>query len=563
MGNFEVLTVNLTSDDIPEIDHRLTVLKNGSVNGPDARPLSCDILWEKDAAVTMRDGVQIYVDVYRPTGSEQVPAILSWAPYGKDVRDMDIPWYVQADRLSGLQTFEGADPGFWCAHGYAVIQADARGTYNSGGVMRQWGEQEGSDAYDCIEWIASQEWCSGKVTMSGTSWLAIIQWHTAALNPPHLACIAPWEGHYDAYRHSAAKGGVVNTVFDRGIFKVLIRGKEAAESIPDMADIHPLFDDYWETKQAKVEKIRIPVYVTASYTNIIHTHGTFDAWCDLGTEEKWLRIHNTHEWNDYYAHEEDLLRFFDHFLKGEDNGWEKTPKVRMAVLDPGRWDITDRPEADFPLPRTKYETLYLNADGMTIEEEKPEAECSCVYDSEIHGAGAVFSYTFDRITEISGYVKLRLWVAAEDAEDLELFVYQNKSAPDGKELLSIVYGAEMSGFDGQKFYGTTAWIKGSLRKVSGYKQDGIRVLHNFNTPEMLTPGEPILVELTLSPMAMKYYPGEKLNIIVGTYPMNATDAFCPLDPEGPHFVSCNHGKHRIVTGGTYDSSVTIPCIPRQ
>ena len=79
----------------------------------------------------------------------------------------------------------------------------------------------------------------------------------------------------------------------------------------------------------------MPAYVVASYSNTLHTAGTFRAWRRIASEEKWLRIHNTQEWPDYYdeANLEDLRRFFDHYLKGEDNGWEQTPRVRYSVLD--------------------------------------------------------------------------------------------------------------------------------------------------------------------------------------------------------------------------------------
>ena len=100
---------------------------------------------------------------------------------------------------------------------------------------------------------------------------------------------------------------------------------------------HQLFNSYWESKIPDLEKIDVPAYVVASWTNIIHTGGTFTGWRNISSKEKWLRIHNTHEWHDYYKPEsvENLRRFFDRYLKGINNGWEATPKVRLTVLDPG------------------------------------------------------------------------------------------------------------------------------------------------------------------------------------------------------------------------------------
>jgi uncharacterized protein len=158
---------------------------------PRFRPLPVDIVLEKDVAVTMRDGVRIYVDVFRPVGTGKVPVIIAWSPYGKsggtaprttalfDMLGMD------NGMLSGLAKFEGPDPAYWCAQGYAVCNPDVRGIAHSEGDITMIGTQEARDCHDLIEWLAVQEWCNSKVGMSGTSYLAISQWFTAAEQPPH------------------------------------------------------------------------------------------------------------------------------------------------------------------------------------------------------------------------------------------------------------------------------------------------------------------------------------------------------------------------------------------
>jgi uncharacterized protein len=80
--------------------------------------------------------------------------------------------------------------------------------------------------------------------------------------------------------------------------------------------------------------IKIPAYIVASYTSPIHTHGSFEGFRQIASKEKWLRVHNSGEWPDYYdpAHVEDLRKFFDRYLKGIENDWEKTPRVRLSIL---------------------------------------------------------------------------------------------------------------------------------------------------------------------------------------------------------------------------------------
>lgn len=185
------------------------------------KKLPVEIVFEKDVAVTLRDGVKIYVDIFRPVTEEKIPVIIAWSPYGKsggtapkttglfDMLGLDNAM------LSGLAKFEGPDPAYWCANGYAVCNPDPRGIANSEGDISMIGTQEGRDCHDLIEWLAVQEWCNRKVAMSGTSYLAFSQWFTAAQQPPHLAAINPWEGLSDAYRDLVMKGGMPDLHFTK------------------------------------------------------------------------------------------------------------------------------------------------------------------------------------------------------------------------------------------------------------------------------------------------------------------------------------------------------------
>jgi putative CocE/NonD family hydrolase len=190
-----------------------SALKKGTTFIEHGFPLPCDILWQRDAGVKMRDGVTLYADIFLPVGAKKLPAILSWSPYGKTL-PQPAPPGVAPNAVSGLQKFEGPDPAYWCNHGYAVINVDARGSFFSEGDIYYWGTTSANDCYDFIEWTAAQDWCNGKIAMSGNSWLGIIQWFAAVQNPPHLAAIAPWEGHIDLYRYDVLRGGIPDTAFN-------------------------------------------------------------------------------------------------------------------------------------------------------------------------------------------------------------------------------------------------------------------------------------------------------------------------------------------------------------
>ena len=158
------------------------ILPKGFQIDPKFLSLPIDIVFEKDVAVTMRDGATIYVDVFRPTGIKLVPVIIAWSPYGKSggtaPRTTNLFDMLGLDNgmLSGLAKFEGPDPAYWCAQGYAICNPDARGVAHSDGDIAMFGQQEGRDCHDLIEWLAARKWCNSKVGMSGTSYLAISQW---------------------------------------------------------------------------------------------------------------------------------------------------------------------------------------------------------------------------------------------------------------------------------------------------------------------------------------------------------------------------------------------------
>lgn len=131
---------------------------------------------------------------------------------------------IPKSNLSGFEKFEGPDPAEWTTRGYAVVNVDSRGSWDSEGYLwfvkafymtpntntvHSWaGDQEGRDGYDAIEWIARQPWCNGSVCLVGNSWLGRSQWYIAAQRPPSLKCIAPLEASSDLYREIHVRGGI-------------------------------------------------------------------------------------------------------------------------------------------------------------------------------------------------------------------------------------------------------------------------------------------------------------------------------------------------------------------
>ena len=183
------------------------------------------VMCERDVACVLRDGTTIYADIYRPANTtEKVPVICVFAPFGKNPSEGMDSWQlmgVPPKTVSPYAKFEAPDPGYWCHYGYAVANVDPRGVGNSEGDVYLWGSQDAQDGYDFIEWVTAQEWCNGRATMIGNSGVCMAHWRIAATRPPHLACLAAWEGQGDLYRESYFCGGIPNPDYETHIIQAL------------------------------------------------------------------------------------------------------------------------------------------------------------------------------------------------------------------------------------------------------------------------------------------------------------------------------------------------------
>ncbi|ORT55146.1 CocE/NonD family hydrolase [Streptomyces sp. CB03238] len=551
-------------------------LEAGFQIAPPFKPLPVDVVLEKDVAVTMRDGVTIHVDVFRPVGTEKVPVIVAWSPYGKgqgtSASVMGIFGMVGLDNgiVSGLEKFEGPDPAYWCAHGYAICNPDIRGVAHSEGDSVVWDRQEGRDCYDLIEWLGVQDWCTGKVAMSGTSYLAVSQWFTAAEQPPHLAAINPWEGVSDVYRDLVMRGGMPDTGFARQLQDHSYWGNSRKEDLLTEAERYPLMNDLWEDKIPRFEKITVPAYVVASYSNTLHTAGTFRAWRRMASENKWLRIHNSQEWPDYYdeANREDLRRFFDHFLKGEDNGWEQTPRVRYSLLDLEGGDRVNIPADQFPPADVTATRYYLDARSRTLGTEVPTAEATATYTVGTNPDLVSFVTRFDQETVLVGYPKAHLWVEAEGADDMDLFLLVQKLDAYGTPLQQFtvpnhsarVHDITERGASILRYKGSDGRLRVSMRHVDETLSTDDVPAHSFDRIEKLSPGEVVDVEIDLLPVGLTFYPGEQLRLVISARSILGT-----MMPGNREYVSQNRGTHVMHTGGDRASYLQLPiqsaCLP--
>ena len=334
----------------------------------ESKQIAVGVIFDRDVVVPMRDGVTLSANLFRPADGKPVPVILSVTPYGKDklpdrignffmwlagVRFGDIT-------ISRYTGFEAPDPLYWVQNGYAVLQADVRGMHKSQGHAGVLSDQDADDYYDLIEWAASHGWCDGGAGLSGVSYLAMSQWRVAALRPPHLKAIVPWEGVSDLYREFVFQGGIPETGFISIWWKnrmVRGRNKQFAMTEDFLAAIgrHPMIDGYWQARDTALERIEVPALVCASWSDQgLHTRGSFEAFTRIGSRDKWLYTHGRKKWETYYGADAVATqkRFLDRYLKGAADGWDETPRVRIERRK-AYYEQDVRSEQQWPLPATR------------------------------------------------------------------------------------------------------------------------------------------------------------------------------------------------------------------
>jgi len=558
------------------LDPRTEILQKGW-NGFGSRAIQCDILVEHDFSVPVRDGCKLYADVYRPPAVDlKVPAILCWSPFGKKFNGLDslklmTPWNlgIKDGTLSGLEKFEAPDPADWVPRGYAIVNIDSRGAFDSEGVMAIMGSQEAEDGYDAVEYIASRPWCNGKVALAGNSHLAIIQWFIAALQPPSLRAIAPWEGCGDLYREQFARGGIYGgDLFDKLIVKYMLKGRNGLESFRKMFEEHPLVNDWWQDKRPDMTKINVPTYITGTWTNTMHGMGAIRGWLEIDTPQKWLRFHPWQEWFDLWGNEQaktELFDFFDHFLKGLDNGWESTPRVRMAVLRFGQsLPLENVVVEDFPVPGTHYRKAFLHRGGKLCFDEPPKEIQQVSYNSENPQEFVSFQYTFAWKSRILGMSKAVLHMSCQEHNDMDIFVLLRKFSTTGEPMLALnipwkgIPVSTIAEIPEDKrtevilYAGPTGILRASMRAINWSRSMHPNwPYYPMKKEEKIPPGTIAQLEIGIWATGIEFEAGESIQFqICGHY--QGISNFGTSD----HVQ--NKGAHVVHFGGEYDSHVVLP-----
>ena len=523
------------------------------------------VVIERGITIPMEDGTKLSANVFKPKKEGRYPVVLSFTAYDKDKGPDEYPPPLKASYLpdhkfgdievSPWTMWEAPDPSFWVSNDYAVVQVDSRGYFSSEGKASLFDEQSIKDFHEVIEWAGTQSWSNGSVGLNGVSYLAITQWYAATNDPPHyLKAIIPWEGNTDPFREVLYHGGIPETVFTRFWVNRVRNCANDSKPLPPFPIFKLGHKNPWLLTKIQNEpilnlsEIKVPALICGTWSDQgLHSRGAFEGYKQISSPNKWLFTHGREKWSTYYSQEALNFQkdFFDYFLKDLDNGFDTVKSVRLEIRE-SLDSFYVRFEDSYPIARTKYQPLYLNGDSRQLQSTLPQTEAVVEYDPFTQNA--VFSYRFEKDTELSGNMKLKLWVSTDQGSDMDLFTAIKKINAKGKEVNFYL----KTGY--KKGPVALGWLRVSERELDKEKSTEWQPILTHLNPQKINKNEIVPVEIEILLSSTLFKKGETLQVVI-----QGRDV-CNLPSMGHHY-SVNRGNHAIYTGKDYDSYLLIPIIP--
>lgn len=501
----------------------------------------------------MADGVELAYTVVRPAGSGRYPTLFEYSGYfpGRKPDPKHVARFVEA------------------AGHYAYVGVNLRGTGCSSGTFDFFQPQEALDGVAVIDWIRRQPWSDGIVGMIGKSYPGISQLFVAAQRPEGLAAIAPGHFFADAYRDVARPGGIANHGFaalwsfvgrpsyeftggpeellagDLGCLRASTGEITGLPTNPYVQLLgHPFDDPLFEERSPErflPQLAGIPMLATLSWQDEQLASRQTDLLAqldDAGATRWWATLTNgDHDMARTDAELADLERFYDHFLRGVDNGWESRPRVQVwweagrdgGARAPGwvtgldHWSEAKRRAAGALAPRA----FALRSGGALTGERAAAGEAASTY------AYAPFVGTQGPVNPRYAYASLPdqyLWDLAPppgtaatfttDPLDEDLTVLGSASADlwltsTAPELDLQVTVTEVRP-DGQEVFVQQGWLRASQRRLDPARSTELRPYqtHAEADAEPLLPGTPVLARVEVFPFGHVFREGSRVRLWV-------------------------------------------------
>ena len=542
-------------------------------------PLGDDATAEKDVMVRVRDGVRLACDVYRPKAPGKYPVLLAVSPYIKDAI------YLPTGKMYRYR--ETGNIARWVNRGYVYVHTDIRGSGKSEGRYSAFGEREQLDHYDMIEWSGVQPWSNGKVGMIGESYYGMSQWGAAMHNPPHLACIAPYDAGADIYRHFVYKGGILATGFMNHWYNNSVRNRHFLDypERPKRKDYmaydfqldqlhHPTFDSYWKERRFNLKAIKVPVFSIGSWEGLgVHLLGNLQGFMQASGPRK-LQV-NSGDAQELFQNdvvEKPLARWYEYWLKGIDNGILREAPVRIFVRNGEGY----REEKEWPLKRAERRNLYLapgpsgaveSLNDGALSWEKPTATTgSTSYVSPdpawtLPGIGTnvfgkfglphttrkIITFTsppLEQDLEITGPIALNLF-ASSTGTDTQFIVNIMDMPPLSGEIASAFTTVDASPPARRV---TSGWLRASHRALDSGRSMDLSPYHTHANPEPLKPGRIYQFAIEVWPTCWLFKAGHRIRLDLASF-------------DGLHHLGHLRGTDSFYHDARRPSHLALPVIP--
>lgn len=551
-----------------------------------AQPLSMKV--ETGVYATMRDGTRIALRIYRPDADGEFPALFAASPYQYETDDLPHSAQFLWREVGPVQWYVG--------HGYCYVHADVRGTGNSGGTYGFLDRTEQQDYYELVEWIARQPWCTAKVGGIGQSYYAWSQWFMGIVNPPHLACIAPYDGAVDPYRGVTYHGGIYcefmpwwyNMVRANNLHRAA-NAPAGREMLPDYAwefIRHQTYDDWWRERSPfeRLGEIKVPVYSIGHWGKIgLHLSGNIVGYEELkGPKKLYVTgakdVFEAHELFDTIAfHEQELKPFYDHYLKGIDTGWEKRPNVRLHVRQANRV----RESKDWPLKEAQSVAWYLHKgpsgsvtslnDGAlspAIPKDGAggdEASTRYAYPDPKWKLGVVSVGPFgpDPVARVLTFTSEPLEEDLEIGGPIVLQLYGVSSATDTDFFIKLADQfpqAQQERSDGRQAMAVNVskgWLRASHREKDEARSTDWRPYYTHINPQPIEPGRVCRYDIEVHPASYLFQKGHRIRLEIVNGDSPVTDAIF-----AHQYMYYKVGEDTFHHSAAYPSRIILPVVPK-
>ena len=580
------------------------------------------ILRFRDVKIPLQNGSHVYADVFRPDKAGHFPVVMNCGVYGRAFHhhsicdEADSEAHEEKEQLyfqgnsDGLifENHETVNTADWVPHDYVVVRVDGPGTGKSPGKLAPWGFGTAEAYRDAIEWAGGQPWSNGNVGLWGLSYYAMTQHAAASLQPSHLKAMIAIGTDVDMYEEVVYTGGVLNEEFFPFWFKagVLAAVCGEADAVDFMAiaraapfkdsNVPAIFGPRSEVfVSPDMSGVKVPLWVVACNTHPAHLH-------QLGSSEAYLATNTTDKkidfWEDWFTRSysatalADHRAFFDHWLKGIDNGIMKKPPVRLDIrAGDGCSYLLE--EDEWPIARTNYVKWYLDAspsdwkgdewrnDFLRLSTVEPDEERRADYSAEIPletrtgpnsallpvaPPSALFawktgiSFISDPVTEdmvFAGYSKAKLWVSST-SEDMDIFVSLRVLDEQDREV--DYAGPATMGMSTKHYPLAKGWLKVSHRKKDEARSTGYTVKHTHLKADYapLESGEVVPVEVEIIPNAALIRKGHRIRLDIQPF-----DGF---DHGTRHAYDPSYhdaARNVIYTGPDHQSYIQLPIVPER